>query len=35
MIVIGSDHAGYDLKAEIIAHLTAQGIELLDAGCNG
>ncbi|MGN0621371.1 MAG: ribose 5-phosphate isomerase B [Porcipelethomonas sp.] len=35
MIVIGSDHAGYDLKAEIIAHLTENGMEVLDAGCNG
>ena len=31
-IVIGSDHAGYDLKQEIIAHLKSLGLEVLDVG---
>jgi len=35
MIAIGCDHAGYDLKVEVINHLTQQGVEILDIGCNG
>ncbi|MGN1481220.1 ribose 5-phosphate isomerase B [Porcipelethomonas sp.] len=35
MIAIGCDHAGYELKKEIIKHLTEKGYELLDIGCNG
>ena len=33
MIAIGSDHGGYDLKVEVIAHLKEQGIECKDFGC--
>ena len=35
MIAIGSDHAGYALKCEIIKHLEEKGIEFIDCGCNG
>jgi len=31
-IAVGSDHAGYALKTEIVAHLTALGDEVLDLG---
>ena len=31
-IVIGCDHAAYDLKLKVIAHLNAQGIETEDVG---
>lgn len=31
-ITIGSDHAGYELKEELINLLSAQGFELLDEG---
>ena len=31
-IVIGSDHAGYNLKLKVKAHLEARGIEVLDVG---
>ena len=31
-IVMGSDHAGYNLKLKIKAHLEARGIEVLDVG---
>lgn len=31
-IAIGSDHAGFNLKNEIIKHLTEKGIELKDFG---
>lgn len=31
-ISIGSDHAGYDLKTHLIAHLSAQGHEVIDCG---
>ena len=31
-IVIGSDHAGYELKLEIIEHLEDQGIAVTDVG---
>lgn len=33
-IAIGSDHAGYDLKAHLIAFLTERGHEVLDLGCH-
>lgn len=33
MIAIGSDHAGYEIKNAIIAHLSEQGIENTDFGC--
>ena len=32
MIAIGSDHGGFVLKAEIIAHLTKRGLEVKDFG---
>ena len=35
MIAIGSDHAGYGLKCEIIKHLEEKGVEYIDCGCNG
>lgn len=35
MIAIGSDHAGYDLKTEIIEQLKLKGFDILDFGCNG
>lgn len=35
MIVIGCDHAGFELKSEVIGFLTAKGYEILDMGCNG
>ena len=31
-IAVGSDHAGYALKSEIIAHLTGAGHDVLDLG---
>ncbi len=31
-IVMGSDHAGYNLKLKVKAHLEARGIEVLDVG---
>ena len=33
-IVIGSDHGGYELKLEIIKHLTERGFEVTDIGCD-
>ena len=33
-IVMGSDHAGYNLKLKIKAHLESRGIEVLDVGTN-
>ena len=35
MIAIGSDHAGYELKCEVIKHLEERGVEYIDCGCNG
>ena len=32
MIAIGSDHAGYELKKEIIDYLTRKGYEVKDFG---
>ena len=31
-IVIGSDHAGYNLKLKVKAHLESRGIEVIDVG---
>lgn len=31
-IVLGCDHVGFILKAEIVAHLHQQGIEVIDKG---
>ena len=33
MIAIGSDHAGFDLKEKVKAHLQEKGIEVKDVGC--
>ena len=33
MIALGSDHAGYPLKKEIIKHLEERGLEYKDYGC--
>ncbi len=33
-IALGSDHAGFELKAILIAHLDAQGHETIDLGTN-
>jgi ribose 5-phosphate isomerase B len=33
LIPIGCDHAGYQMKLEIIKHLEAKGYELKDFGC--
>ncbi len=35
MIAIGCDHAGYDLKSDIIGHLSQKGYQIIDIGCNG
>lgn len=35
MIAIGSDHAGYSLKMEIIGQLERKNLEVLDLGCGG
>ncbi|MCM1326471.1 MAG: ribose 5-phosphate isomerase B [Bacteroidales bacterium] len=35
MIVIGSDHGGYELKQKVIGHLEAKGIRVKDVGCHG
>ncbi len=32
-IPIGADHAGFELKEELIKHLTAKGFEVEDHGC--
>ncbi len=32
MIAIGCDHAGYELKCEVIKHLEEKGIKYIDAG---
>lgn len=32
-IAIGSDHGGFELKKEIMAHLSERGIEFKDFGC--
>ncbi len=33
-IVIACDHAGFELKTDIIGHLTAEGHEVTDLGCH-
>lgn len=33
MLAIGSDHGGYELKQEIMKHLTKRGLEFKDFGC--
>ena len=33
MIAIASDHGGYELKQELMAHLRARGLEYKDFGC--
>lgn len=33
MIAIGSDHGGYELKQEVMAHLKERGIAYKDYGC--
>ncbi len=33
MIVIGCDHAGFELKNKIITHLSENGFEVKDMGC--
>ncbi|MCR5278620.1 MAG: ribose 5-phosphate isomerase B [Lachnospiraceae bacterium] len=33
MIAIGSDHGGFDLKEQVIAHLKERGFEVNDVGC--
>ena len=33
MIIIGSDHAGYELKKSVIAHLKETNVEFVEAGC--
>jgi len=33
MIAIGSDHAGYDLKVQVMAHLDEKGVKYHDIGC--
>ncbi len=34
MIAIGCDHAGYNLKLEIIKYLESKGFEIKDFGCH-
>jgi ribose 5-phosphate isomerase B len=34
-VAIGSDDAGFVLKEQVKAHLIAQGIEVVDYGCDG
>jgi ribose 5-phosphate isomerase B len=34
-VAIGSDHAGFELKAKVIAVLESRGINVKDFGCNG
>jgi len=34
-VVIGSDHAGYDMKTMLIGELRDLGYEALDVGCDG
>ena len=33
MIAIASDHGGFAMKEELIAHLRSQGVQLEDLGC--
>jgi ribose 5-phosphate isomerase B len=34
-IAVGCDHAGYELKEKVVAHLKAEGHEVSDAGTHG
>jgi ribose 5-phosphate isomerase B len=34
-MIIGSDHAGYQMKQRVIAHLRERGIDVEDAGTHG
>jgi ribose 5-phosphate isomerase B len=34
-MIIGSDHAGYQMKEKVIAHLREQGVEVEDVGTHG
>lgn len=34
IVTIGSDHAGYELKRKVIAHLRERGVEVIDVGTN-
>lgn len=34
ILVIGSDHGGYELKEQIKAHLTGRGVKFVDVGTN-
>lgn len=34
MIAIGCDHAGYELKCEVMKHLDEKGIDYIDVGCH-
>lgn len=33
MIAIGCDHGGFELKQEIMKHLTERGLDFIDLGC--
>lgn len=33
MIAIGSDHAGFTLKQEVVSHLREKGLEIMEMGC--
>ena len=33
-IAIACDHGGYELKKDIVKHLTARGFEIVDFGCD-
>ena len=34
-MIIGSDHAGYQMKEKVIAHLRKRGVEVEDVGTHG
>ena len=34
-VVIGSDHAGYEMKELVKEHLVSKNVEVLDVGANG
>ena len=33
MLVIGSDHGGYELRQEVMEHLRQRGVDFVDVGC--
>ena len=35
MIVVGSDHGGYELKEAVKKHLEERGLDYIDVGCHG